>query len=110
MYSHHDIGYAAAASVGNLVWHDANNNGRKDRAEKGIPGVAVRLLDSAGMIQVAATTTGADGSYLFTGLLPGTYIVEVAASSVSIDPSSAGANSSSRNAGARYSSIFSNVS
>jgi uncharacterized repeat protein (TIGR01451 family) len=78
IYSHYDLGYAPAATIGNLVWLDANNNGVKDKGEVGLAGVTVRLLDITGKIEVATTTTGADGSYLFTGLLPGTYVVEIA--------------------------------
>lgn len=78
LYSNYDFGYAAAASVGSVVWADANNNGVKDGNEPGMPGVTVRLLDVTGTHEVATTTTGADGSYLFGGLMPGTYIVEVA--------------------------------
>lgn len=78
IFPQYDAGYVPAATIGNLVWLDANNNGRKDPTEAGIPGVTVRLLDSNGA-QVATTTTGADGSYLFTGLVPGTYVVEIAA-------------------------------
>ena len=77
IYSHYDVGYTAAATIGSTVWSDANNNGKKDLNEAGIPGVTVRLLDVTGTKEVATTTTGADGSYLFEGLVPGTYIVEV---------------------------------
>jgi uncharacterized repeat protein (TIGR01451 family) len=77
LYPNYDLGYTTAVTIGNLVWHDANNNGVKDRGEAGIPGVTVRLLNAAGTTLIATTTTGADGSYLFTGLLPGTYVVEV---------------------------------
>src|SRR5262245_17855487 len=94
LYSHFDIGYTTAATIGNLVWHDANNNGRKDRTELGIPGVAVRLLNEAGTTQVATTTTGADGSYLFTGLMPWTYVVEVASGNVGTGSALAGTASS----------------
>jgi uncharacterized repeat protein (TIGR01451 family) len=79
-YTHLDAGFAPASSIGNLVWFDRNNNGRRDANEKGIGGITVRLLESDGATQVATTTTAADGSYLFTGLLPGEYIVEIAAS------------------------------
>uniref|UniRef100_UPI00397E363C SdrD B-like domain-containing protein n=1 Tax=Salmonella sp. SAL4435 TaxID=3159890 RepID=UPI00397E363C len=76
-YTHYDLGYTAAATIGNLVWSDTNNNGVKDRTEVGLAGVTVRLLDAAGKVEVATTTTGGDGAYLFTGLLPGTYVVEI---------------------------------
>ena len=78
IYYHYDIGYTSAATIGSTVWTDANNNGKKDLTEGGIPGVTVRLLDATGTKEVATTTTGADGSYLFTELVPGTYIVEIA--------------------------------
>jgi uncharacterized repeat protein (TIGR01451 family) len=78
LYSNYDLGYSAAASIGSVVWADANNNGVKDTNEAGLPGVSVRLLDVTGTHEVATTTTGADGSYLFTALVPGTYIVEIA--------------------------------
>lgn len=74
-----DAGFAPAATIGNSVWRDANNNGKKDANETGIAGVTVRLLAAAGTNAISTTTTDADGNYLFTGLLPGTYMVEVAA-------------------------------
>lgn len=77
-YGHYDLGFTAAATIGSVVWGDGNNNGIKDGTETGIPGVTVRLLDATGTTEVARTTTGADGSYLFPSLVPGTYIVEVA--------------------------------
>jgi len=80
LYSNYDLGFAAAASIGSVVWADTNNNGVKDANEAGMAGVTVRLLDSTGTQEVATTTTGADGSYLFSGLVPGTYVVEIAKS------------------------------
>lgn len=80
VYPNLDGGYARAGSIGDLVWLDLNNNGRKDANEVGIGGVTVRLLDESGTTQIATTTTAADGSYLFSGLMPGSYVVEIAAS------------------------------
>ncbi|MBO0698610.1 MAG: carboxypeptidase regulatory-like domain-containing protein [Zavarzinella sp.] len=94
LYSNYDIGYTTAATIGNLVWYDANNNGLKDKTETGIPGVTVRLLDATGKTEIASTTTGADGSYLFTGLLPGTYVVEVASGNFATGGTLAGTMSS----------------
>jgi uncharacterized repeat protein (TIGR01451 family) len=93
IYYHYDIGYVPAASIGNLVWSDANNNGKKDTNEPGIAGVTVRLLDEAGA-QVATTTTALDGSYKFAGLLPGTYVVEVVAGNFTGSGALAGCSSS----------------
>lgn len=78
MYGHYDLGFTAAATIGSVVWGDANNNGIKDGTEAGMPGVTVRLLDVTGTTEVARTTTGTDGSYQFGGLVPGTYMVEIA--------------------------------
>jgi hypothetical protein len=74
-----DIGFAPAATIGDSVWRDANSNGKKDANEVGIGGVTVRLLDVAGGTALKATTTDANGNYLFTGLMPATYFVEIAA-------------------------------
>lgn len=75
-----DIGLQSVtelASVGDLVWNDANNNGIQDSGEEGIGGVQVKLLNSSGT-EIASATTNADGSYEFTGLLPGDYKIEIA--------------------------------
>ncbi|MFI4873940.1 MAG: SdrD B-like domain-containing protein, partial [Blastopirellula sp. JB062] len=65
-----------AASISGYVYHDRDNDGVKEAGEEGIGGATVILLDAAG-VQVATTTTNADGSYSFTGLRAGEYqIVE----------------------------------
>ncbi len=77
-YLNLDGGFARTGSIGDLIWLDANNNGRKDAKEKGIAGVTVRLLDETSGNEVANTTTAADGSYRFEDLLPGSYVVQIA--------------------------------
>lgn len=74
--SDNDAGLAdpATASIGNLVFLDADKNGIQDGAEGGVAGVAVTLYDAAGAA-VAITTTNAAGGYLFGGLKAGTYVV-----------------------------------
>ena len=72
-----DFGFVRALSLGNFVWADVNNNGRVDPGETGIAGVTVRLIASDGVTVLATTTTDATGRYLFGGLLPGSYYVEV---------------------------------
>ncbi len=76
-----DAGIYCAAAIGDTVWSDTNNNGRQDAGEPGVGGVTVRLLDANGA-QVATTTTGPNGSYLFDDLVPGTYTVEFVKSTV----------------------------
>ncbi len=53
------INVIGATAVGNLVWADANDNGRFDAGE-GVPGVLVQLLNTSNVV-VAVTTTDAAG-------------------------------------------------
>ena len=64
-------------SVGDFVWFDANNDGLLDNGEVGAANVTVRLIDGTGAT-VATQVTNASGGYLFTGLAPGVYSVEIA--------------------------------
>ncbi|KAB8144837.1 DUF11 domain-containing protein [Chloroflexia bacterium SDU3-3] len=71
-------------SIGNLVWHDLNNDGLKDATEPGVDGVTVRLYaDSnkdgvADGAALATDTTSNGGHYLFNGLTDGSsYLVEI---------------------------------
>ncbi|MCO6417883.1 hypothetical protein JYK14_17185, partial [Siccirubricoccus sp. KC 17139] len=64
-------------SLGDFVFEDENANGVQDAGEAGIAGVTVELLGAAGTV-VAATTTAADGSYLFSNQAPATYRVKFA--------------------------------
>jgi hypothetical protein len=65
------------ASVSGQVWLDANNNGRQDAGEIGIPGVDVVLSgkDRQGQSVTIVSMTDADGIYRFDGLPSGTYAV-----------------------------------
>lgn len=75
-----DMGVFRKFSVGNTVFNDSNNNGTQDAGENGIPNVSVRLLDAGnGNALVASTTTNASGQYLFSHLIAGSYIAELAA-------------------------------
>jgi Cna protein B-type domain. len=75
-----DFGLFRPLRLGNLVWHDVNNNGLVDGTETGISGVTVELLDSTGTTVLATTTTDINGNYLFDNLIPGDYIVRIPAS------------------------------
>lgn len=68
------------AAIGNFVWQDSNGNGIQDNGESGFPNVTVRLVDCAGHI-FASTVTDGSGFYLFGGLAPGNYNVQVVAPS-----------------------------
>ena len=73
-----DFGYVAATGVGDRVWLDLDGDGTQDPGEPGLPGVMIAVtsagqdgtLDTADDI-VTSTTTGADGSWLVTGLPAG---------------------------------------
>jgi fimbrial isopeptide formation D2 family protein/uncharacterized repeat protein (TIGR01451 family) len=81
-----DFGYRGTGSIGDRVWVDADGNGVQGpvNSEPGIPGVLVELtwagpsgvfLDGDDI--TTRTTTGANGTYSFTGLPPGNYRVAV---------------------------------
>ena len=70
-----DFGLVAPATIGDRVWNDADGNGA-DNGEPGVPGVTVILKDANG-VEVARTTTDANGNYRFAGLVPGTYAVDI---------------------------------
>ena len=73
-----DFGYATAvgtALVGDFVWRDFDGDGAQDPDEPGIGGVTVSLINSSSV--VVATTTTAGGYYLFAGVTPDTYTVDV---------------------------------
>ncbi|MGO1054883.1 SdrD B-like domain-containing protein [Crossiella sp. CA198] len=59
-------------AIGDFVWSDTNADGVQDPGEPGVTGVTVILLDDKG-IEVAKTTTGADGKYGFTDVPAGSY-------------------------------------
>jgi protocatechuate 3,4-dioxygenase beta subunit len=68
------------ASVSGFVYRDDNDSGTKDAGEIGLPGVQVRIepIDTIASQSPLTMTTRADGSYSFTGLMPGRYrIIEV---------------------------------
>lgn len=66
-------------TIGGTVFLDADASGVQDGGERGMSGVAVHLLDAAGeRIATAETFSHAcEGLYIFSGVLPGNYTVEV---------------------------------
>jgi len=64
------------AGIGNHVWYDADMDGIQDPGEPGLGGILVKLLDCAGNF-IDEMTSGDDGFYLFYGLAPGDYVIEV---------------------------------
>ena len=71
-----NFGEVKGASLGGFVYADANDDGAKAATgEPGIAGVKVRIVgtDDLGHAVDQTRTTGADGSFLFGSLRPGTY-------------------------------------
>ncbi|MEU5691898.1 ABC transporter permease subunit [Actinosynnema sp. NPDC020468] len=69
----------APGEVRGVVWLDVSVGGapgRTDRAEKGLPGLAVEAL--RGNEVVARTTTGDDGRFTFADLADGEYAIRLA--------------------------------
>jgi fimbrial isopeptide formation D2 family protein/uncharacterized repeat protein (TIGR01451 family) len=71
-----DGGFYKLATIGDRVWEDMNGDGLQNDNATGIVGATVQLLNSGGTV-IATTTTGTDGFYQFTGLIPGSYSIQV---------------------------------
>ncbi|MCU7493210.1 MAG: T9SS type A sorting domain-containing protein [Ignavibacteria bacterium] len=80
--------------IGDLVWNDANRDGLQTMNETGLKGIKATLYlctadhnrptactDGAlcDGIKIGSVTTGDDGKYLFSNLLPGHYFIRFAA-------------------------------
>ncbi|MCB8925923.1 MAG: DUF11 domain-containing protein [Ardenticatenaceae bacterium] len=80
-----DFGFFELLTLGNTIWHDANENSILDSGETGFAGVVVYLLDANGNPvlgptgQPLRTVTNNNGQYQFTNLYPGEYRVLVGA-------------------------------
>lgn len=68
--------------ISGIAWYDENNNGKKDETEKTISGIKANLLntetnqlvkDTSG--RTMETTTDGSGTYIFSGIKTGKYIV-----------------------------------
>ncbi|NJL59080.1 MAG: YSIRK signal domain/LPXTG anchor domain surface protein, partial [Desulfobacteraceae bacterium] len=73
-----DFGYmkgGVAASLGDIVWYDADADGIQDSGEAGVPGVTVKLYNASGAV-IGTTSTDSTGYYRFDNLAPGSYSVE----------------------------------
>ncbi|HEV3084349.1 MAG TPA: SdrD B-like domain-containing protein, partial [Gemmataceae bacterium] len=73
--SNYNFGEVLPASLSGYVYSDANDNGLRDSGDQPIAGTTITLTGSndLGTPVNLTTTTGADGSYQFTNLRPGTY-------------------------------------
>ncbi|UCE37407.1 MAG: DUF11 domain-containing protein [Thermoplasmata archaeon] len=68
-----------AGSIGDFVWHDQNMNALYDPSEPGVGGITVVLQGTTtyGDAVYLTTTTDSNGNYLFGGLGPGDYEVDL---------------------------------
>ena len=71
-----DFGFFCPAALGDFVWEDTDKDGVQDAGEPGIGGATVTLHTVCGGPTILTTTTDASGRYEFTGLIPGTYVVD----------------------------------
>ena len=68
-----NVGALKPASVGGVVWMDADDDGRRQNGDAGVQGVTVqmRITDGADAGTTLNATTDASGSYRFDGVMPG---------------------------------------
>lgn len=66
---------AKDASIGDLVWDDANGNGIQDFGETGVAGVMVNLYKENGELS-GSSVTNEVGVYAFLNLEPGNYFLK----------------------------------
>ncbi|MCW5851639.1 MAG: hypothetical protein KIT87_16315 [Anaerolineae bacterium] len=70
-----NFGELAVGTVSGVSYIDINGNMTQQPGEPGLSAVTIQLLDAGTLAVVATTTTAGDGSYLFTGVTPGLYVV-----------------------------------
>ncbi len=72
-----DFAEAAPAELSGYVYHDRDNDGRRDAGEEGLSGVqiVVSAIDSVSPQSPVTVTTDNAGYYIVRGLAPGTYRV-----------------------------------
>jgi hypothetical protein len=63
-------------SISGTAFQDTNRNGVQDAGEPAMANQGIDLMDASGTNLVAFTSTDANGSYSFTGLSDGTYLVK----------------------------------
>lgn len=66
-----DFGNQQLGAIAGIKFDDANGNGVQDPGEEGLGGVQIVLAGGGGATQ--SVKTGADGSFSFTNLVPGTF-------------------------------------
>ncbi|NPV60563.1 MAG: hypothetical protein HPY75_13010 [Actinobacteria bacterium] len=70
-----DFGNAGIGKICGTKWEDLDCDGKHDRGEPAVPGIAIELYDSEGKL-VASTVTDENGKYCFASLALGKYTVK----------------------------------
>lgn len=70
-----NFGYQARGAIGGVVFRDLDGDGNQSRTENGLTGVTVQLFQHT--LLVTSTVSSDEGSYLFSHLLPGNYLVAI---------------------------------
>ena len=70
-----------SASIGDRIWNDADGDGVQDAGETGLENIRLYLYDRTGQI-FDSTLTDVSGNYLFSNLIPSSYVVAVDAGSL----------------------------
>lgn len=74
-FSDVDLGIVDLGTLGDFVWHDTNQNGLIESTEPGLEDVEINLMQGDSLI--ATTYSDESGNYLFTGVYPGEYHIQV---------------------------------
>ncbi len=71
-----DAGLYKKGAIGDRAWKDTDGDGLLDIDELGFAGIVVKLWNGAGTEEIGTKTTSSTGYFSFTGLAPGSYILE----------------------------------
>src|SRR5205085_3970127 len=66
---------ANSCAISGRKFDDANGNGLDESSKPGLAGWTIQLLNSAGTEVLRTTTTASDGTYMFTNVAPGSYLL-----------------------------------
>ena len=72
------LGAVYPATISGVAYLDDNFSGAMEDGEQAVNNLTVALLDASGN-QIASTRTGKDGSFAFTGVMPGSYRLSLSA-------------------------------
>ena len=69
------FGDQQVGTITGIVFNDANGSGVQNAGEQGLGGITVELINATSGAVIRTTTTAADGTYVFSSVPPGSYIV-----------------------------------